>query len=358
MPHVPAAPRRPPGNFRLPLLLSPFRKFAAVTSVTYPSLYESFLAYVDVVNLDLAWMMSAGCLVDTDFFVSLLVATLGPLVAAGLVLLSRACSRRRCPASDQAARSKIDRRHASAMFWVSFLVYSSTSSIVFQTFGCDDLDTGESYLRVDHSIRCYTAKHKGFTWYAGAMILVYPLGVPLCYASVLYRARAAIKSGQEAVVGGAVVLRELWEPYQEGAYYYEVVECLRRVVLSGAVVFVLPNTAGQIATSFLLSLFFFVVFMVLSPYRHRSDAWLGTVGHAIVLLSMFTGLLEKVDIDDESFSQDAFAAVLVVAHFGMVLFAVAESLGVSLLVVQELRDPSHSSRGGSGRVGGRVDFRT
>lgn len=319
-----------------------------MTSVTYPSLYESFLSYIDVVNLDLAWMMSAGCLVATDFYVSLLVSTIGPLVVAGLVVASRTVLRRRCPLNHQDARSKIDRRHASVLFWVSFLVYSTTSSVIFKTFGCDDLDTGKSYLRVDHSVQCYTAKHTGFMWYAGIMVIVYPIGIPFCYAAVLYRARSVIKSGQEAIAGSAVVLRELWEPYQKHAYFYEVVECLRRVVLSGAIVFILPNTAGQIATSFLLSLFFFVVYMVLNPYRYRSDTWLGTIGHAVVLLSIFTGLLEKVDIDDESFSQDAFAVVLLVAHCGMVLFVVMESLGVSLMVVRELHNPPS----GSGRVGG------
>lgn len=197
------------------------------------TLLESFLSYVDVVNLDLAWMKSAGCLVNTYFFDNLLASTLGPLAAVGLVLLSRAVSRRRCPAGDHGSHSEIDRRHSSAILWISLLVYSTTSSIIFQVFGCDDLDTDKSYLRVDHSIQCYTTKHKGFMWYAGIMIFVYPLGIPSCYAFVLYYARAAITSGQEAVAGGAVVLRELQEPYKKDAYFFEVIECLRRVVLSG-----------------------------------------------------------------------------------------------------------------------------
>lgn len=87
-----------------------------MASVTYPELYEFFLEYVSVVNLDLTWMMSVGCLIDTDFYDSLLVFTIGPLVVAGLVLLSRTIMRRGCPANDKDKRSKIDRRHASAMF--------------------------------------------------------------------------------------------------------------------------------------------------------------------------------------------------------------------------------------------------
>lgn len=319
--------------------------------MAYPEIYETFLGYVDVVNLDLAWMMSAGCLIDTDFYDSLLVSTIGPLVMTGLVLLSRTVMRRRYPANDQIKRSKSDRRHASAIFWVSFLVYSKTSGTIFQAFACDEIDNGTSFLRVDHSVQCFTPRHKWFMGYAGVMSIIYPFGIPFCYAAVLYYARTAIKSGQEAVAGSTVVLKELWQPYQKDAYFYEVVECLRRVVLSGVVVFVLPNTAGQIATSFLLSMFFFVIFMVLNPYQHRSDTWLGIIGHAVVMLSMFSGLLEKVDIEgDDSFSQEVFAVVLIVAHLAMVLFLAAEACGVSLVVVQEFRRPSRALMA---RVGGR-----
>lgn len=34
-----------------------------MASVAYPAPYESFLGHIDVVNLDLAWMLSAGCLI-------------------------------------------------------------------------------------------------------------------------------------------------------------------------------------------------------------------------------------------------------------------------------------------------------
>ncbi|CAN0526923.1 unnamed protein product, partial [Scytosiphon promiscuus] len=68
--------------------------------------------------------------------------------------------------------------------------------------------------------------------------------------------------------------RALWAAYKPSRYYYEVVECGRRIVLTGAAVFVLPNTAEQVA----IVLFFAVVFMLvsesLSPFQSKSDTWL------------------------------------------------------------------------------------
>lgn len=116
------------------------------------------------------------------------------------------------------------------------------------------------------------------------------------------------------------------------------------------VVFFLPNLEGQIATSFLLLVFFFGSSTVLDPHRHRSGL---VVGHAIVMLSMFSGTPEKkVNIDgDDGCGQEGFWLVLVsfCNVLTMILFLIAEAFRISLLVVQELR----TRRQCGGRVGGR-----
>ncbi|CAN0521707.1 unnamed protein product, partial [Scytosiphon promiscuus] len=160
-------------------------------------------------------------------------------------------------AHDREARAKVDHQPASVLIWISLLVYATVSSSVFHTFDCDDLDTGSSFIRSDHSLECYTTTHKIFMAYAGVMVAVFPLGIPLCYAFVLYRNRDSLKVevGSEANTTHVASFRELWEPYRPQVYFYEVVECLRRVLLSGVVVFIFPHTAGQVATSLLLAIF-------------------------------------------------------------------------------------------------------
>ncbi|CAN0299763.1 unnamed protein product, partial [Pylaiella littoralis] len=313
-------------------------QFSAVASVTYPDAYEAFVGYIDVIDLDLVWMLSAECWVDTNFYDTLLITTIVPLVISGLVLISFAIRNRRCGAEDGDRRSRVKHRHATALYLVSFLVYSSASSTVFQTFACDDIDTGESFLRADHSIQCYTTEHRVYMAYAVLMCLVYPFGIPFCYAATLYQARRGIKSDVESIRDKATVLRALHAPYQRDVYYYEVVECFRRVTLSGIVVFILPNTAGQVMTTFLLSLLFFAAFMVLDPYTDGLDTWLARLGHAIVMMSMFVALVVKVDTEgDDGFSQDVFAGALVLVNCAMVLTVIAEAFGLCSAVAREVR---------------------
>lgn len=311
----------------------PFQ-FSSVASVTYPDVYDTFVGYINFFQLDLAWMLSAKCLVRTNFYHTLLTITIGPLVVCGLALVSfTRRSNGLCKVNDRRLLQEIKRRHATFIYIVSVLVYSTASSAVFQVFACDDLDNGKAFLRADHSIQCYTMTHKAYMVCAAFMCVVYPLGIPFCYAMVVYPQYSVWKDietkkkenpdvqvpdNRNATSEGAVFLA-LSAPYRPDVCYYEVVECLRRVTLSGLVVFILPNSAGQIITTFLLSLLFFGIFMGLDPYEHPLDKWLDRIGHVIVMMSMFVALAIKVDIEgDDEFSQEVFGAALVVTNCVMV----------------------------------------
>ncbi|CAM9812920.1 unnamed protein product, partial [Ectocarpus sp. 6 AP-2014] len=270
-------------------------QFADAANATYPGVYQGFLSAIDVINFDLGYMLAAGCLwSDVDFHDRLLVSTLGPLVVAGFLASTYRIAMGMNSTASRAVVKKIRYKHLTALLLLTFLVYSSVSSTVFQTFACETLDEIE-YLRADYRIRCTDAKHKAFQVYAGVMIIVYPLGIPLLYANLLFQRRAVLAdaSADKAV---AQPMAGLWEPYRPERFYYEVVECVRRVMLTGVVVFIFPNDAAQIAIATLMAFFFFATFEVLSPYKSEPDMWLSRGGHVIVFLSLFDLLLLKVDV--------------------------------------------------------------
>lgn len=55
-------------------------QYADITTVGFPPVLTKFLSYVDLVNLDVGWLLSASCVVTVDFYGRLLLTTLGPLV--------------------------------------------------------------------------------------------------------------------------------------------------------------------------------------------------------------------------------------------------------------------------------------
>ncbi|CAM9199838.1 unnamed protein product, partial [Laminaria digitata] len=302
---------------------SSIAQFASVANVTYPGVYQTFLNSIDVINLDLGFVLSAGCFwPGIDFHHMLLASTLWPLAVLGPLVVTYTVAVRRKSASCKMVREKIRNKHLSVMLLLLFLVYSSVSSTVFRMFACDSVDDGNNYLRADYRIMCTDAKHRALQVYAAIMIAVYPVGIPLLYAVLLYRHRVAL-SDARACKTAAKPIAHLWAPYRPNAFYYEVIECGRRIVLTGVVVSIFPNAAAQVAITIMNSLFFFVVSEVLSPYASSSDTWLARGGQVIILFSMYDALLLKIDVSKErSESQHVFAAVLVAGHVILIMAVV------------------------------------
>ncbi|CAN0385076.1 unnamed protein product, partial [Laminaria digitata] len=131
-------------------------------NITYPHVYQRFLDIVNVLNFDLGWLsqLSVGCLFEVGIHGRLLIATIGPIIAVVFLGLTYVVA------------AHGSRGHVSMVLLMTFLVYSSVSSILFQMFACDDLEDGKKYLRSDYRVECDSSKHRAFQIYAGMMILL------------------------------------------------------------------------------------------------------------------------------------------------------------------------------------------
>lgn len=116
----------------------------------------------------------------------------------------------------------VQHRHLSIALFVMFMVYSTVSYTIFQTFECDQLDDGRSYLRADYSLTCSTSLHEFYRVYAGLMVMVYPVGVPCVFAWWLFKHRHELTKKDRASKAELRPLADLWEPYKRKNYYYEV----------------------------------------------------------------------------------------------------------------------------------------
>jgi hypothetical protein len=257
-------------------------------------------------------------------------------------------------------------KHFSAFLTFTFLIYSTVSTVVFQTFACDYLeDTKENWPRADYSISCNTDKHTAYKMYAIIMILVYPIGILAIYAGLLWHHRHKLNPttsttvsytdidgvkteglkalmvplyqcfkrcyGSSAVEANAAItaaascqqqhyqqqqqqehdnrqdvaaltpIKFLWEPYRQQVYWWELVECIRRLLLTGFLVFILPGTAGQSAVACVFAGLSLGVSGLVQPYAETSDSndyWCGTW---ILFLSTFIALILKGDNTSEKF---------------------------------------------------------
>jgi len=313
-------------------------QFATVANVTYPNVYQDFLNSVNFLNFDLGWVISAACFVDFDFHDRLLIMTIGPIATLGLLGMTYIVAVHRNRSSVAALRN-VRHKHVSMVLLLTFLVYSSVSSVVFQMFACEKLDDGGDYLRADYRIRCTDKKHQKLMVYAACMIVLYPVGIPVLYASVLFRNRVVLFNETNRKESLAVKsISNLWEPYKPSLFYYEVVECGRRILFTGVVVFIFPDSVAQIAVTLMMAFIFAVTSEVLSPFESRWDAWINRMGHSVIFVSMYVALLLKVDVSEEDeLHQELFEIILVAAHGCMVLGVLVET-GVMLCALRVERE--------------------
>ncbi|CAM9259474.1 unnamed protein product, partial [Hapterophycus canaliculatus] len=324
-------------------------QFASVANVTYPHAYQRFLNGLKVVNLDLGWMLSAGCILNVDFHDRLLISTISPIV----VLLSLAGTYTIAARRNRGKAETLQfiwNKHVSVVLFVMFVVYSSVSSVVFQTFACEGLEDRGSFLRADYRIKCDSSKHEAFKLYAGFMTLIYAVGIPGFFAAVLFRDRDVLRKDRELRDDTARVtaISSLWEPYKPSAFFYELVECGRRAMLAGVVVFIYPNTAAQLAITLVMTFIFAILSEALRPYASEWDTWLNRIGHTVVFASVYVALLLKVDVSEEQDdSQKIFEGTLVTAHAFMVLVVVVETaVLVCTLRVEQQHGPAPKFRWG------------
>ncbi|CAM9756463.1 unnamed protein product, partial [Laminaria digitata] len=286
---------------------------SSITGVEYPAAYSIFLSCINPVILDMGYVASASCVLpSTNFYTRLLVSTLMPLVlVAGLVVTYQLAKRRAGigPAG----------------------VFTSASTLTLETFTCDDdVGDGKSYLRADYSISCDSDLYMFFRGYAILIVLVYPLGVPVTYAAILWRKRDLLNprihtvamsgpgQGEETATTAQSVrepeLEELeervnargenpklapskflWRDFAPFVFYYEAIECDRRILLTGVLVFVAPNSSTQAAMACIFAFCSLLGFELVRPHVDSADAWLYRLGCVIIFLSNFLALLIKVD---------------------------------------------------------------
>ena len=86
---------------------------------------------------------------------------------------------------------------------LTYLVIVSASSTIFQYFKCDSFKIPEidqldgvkkeRYLFVDYSIDCDSAYYLSMRPFAIVMVLIYPVGIPVLYFTLLFKNRAVLR---------------------------------------------------------------------------------------------------------------------------------------------------------------------
>eukprot|EP00611_Tribonema_gayanum_P023781 TRINITY_DN507_c0_g1_i5.p1 TRINITY_DN507_c0_g1~~TRINITY_DN507_c0_g1_i5.p1 ORF type:complete len:835 (-),score=189.38 TRINITY_DN507_c0_g1_i5:172-2676(-) len=329
-------------HMRIPIVvLQVITKFLSVTGVPLPAVYEKFLRYLQFVNLDWSWLLSIGCYLKVNFYDELLLATLTPLAVAAIIfvprLLVRCCSARMTDRM-HAALESFAARDLRILLVLAFLIFGGVSSTILETFGCESFPTiNERFLRADYAISCNTSTYKSYRAYAAFMLVVYPIGIPALFALLLSKARDEVRGPGAAADVPADAENEqqvplndmpqpyvksasqfLAEPYRDSTFFWEVTECMRRLLLTGILIFILPGTTGQSAVASTLAFMAVLLYCSIHPHKLRSDRAIYILGGSIIFLTYFTALLMQSEWTDSQ-SESVISILLILLNVALVV---------------------------------------
>ena len=181
--------------------------------------------------------------------------------------------------------SKLRDKYMNIMLFISYLILPSVTTTIFQIFLCTDVDPNNEdtyqydyYLTADMAMECGTDYYKKWVAYASVMILVYPVGIPCIYYyllrkhsyAIVYQDKVSEKELEEAKRIGF-----LWQAYEPGFWYWEIVECTRRIMLTAVLSVVSPGSSTQNLFGIVLALFYIRIYGFYRPYEEDSDDALG-----------------------------------------------------------------------------------
>ena len=191
-----------------------------------------------------------------------------------------------------------------AMLRVLFLVYPIVNTVAFQSFpfyslGCTvDYDTNglsncsEFYLKVDVTVETSDDEYASICSWAWASIVVYPIWLPVMNSIFLFVSRKSI-SGELPHTPLSRAITFLYKDFHSRAFWWEIMEMLRRFFLVGIFGIVWPDTIPQLIIATLYSIIYLILQMQVQPYKTPADNFLAAVSSGAILTLFFIASASK-----------------------------------------------------------------
>lgn len=111
------------------------------------------------------------------------------------------------------------------LLMLSFMVFPMVSSAAFRAFSCEPFKNGREFLRADYSVECSTAthvseEHESAKSLALLGVCIYPVGISLFYAGLMWSARRSIMQDRPTRLSKA--LGFLVRDFEPDYFWWEV----------------------------------------------------------------------------------------------------------------------------------------
>jgi hypothetical protein len=300
-----------------------------VLGLLFPQTPQRAMNGLSLLTLDVKQVFQLECHGVTWFHRWLTTTVLVPAVVAVLVAMRwlmhriwRTDTEREDTDMETARQSAV-----GAGFFATMLLYPKVSASIFTLLRCRKLGSGEEswVLEADYDIQCSGTLYTYYKHIAMFLVVLVPVGVPAVLLSLLllfgrrHRRNFAgttdretmreLLPGAEADTPADYAYSQLYasfsfciDDFRPGCYWFEPVDLLRKLALTGLLQFVHRGTAAQVVCGCSVAVASLALQLILLPYRDPEANMLkALVDVQIFLTFLISFILRVFTADDDEF---------------------------------------------------------
>ena len=327
----------------------------AFSYVKWPGSLSVVGEYSEIIQMNIVQIAPLHCILPGfkfDAFTSL-IAVMGFNIAAVIVALSSLAlatwiSTRRM-SNEEEKRKKKERIKAIVkrnLFFFLYVTYLNTCLKTAQVvpLACHricvdekDAESCEKYLKADYSIDCKGERYNRLV-IVGYCSIVYVIVLPAAAFIAIWKQKRAARKTEEETRNDTndfedqgteqSGLRFLHENYDPRCWYWELVETVRKVILTSGLILIGGESRAYIALALLLSGLYGMYFGLKKPISDRFENNLMLSSLAVTFVNLAIGAVSTIPSEGFSTTVDPIVDTLV---FNGLVF-VANTLVIGILV--------------------------
>lgn len=376
----------------------------AYSYIQWPAALTKLMKFADVVQLNIFKLFPVECVrssIKITPYVGLVTyVSLDTLVILGAIgyFYARKFFLRMTLVNEDEQRKKLSTCKTNcyrAVFLFLFITYPATCEKVFQvlpagcTKVCDNQQTCNWYLQSDYSIQCYTSVYNKFVVLA-YFALVIPVIFPVVVVLLLWKyCRNKTEKEEEFSVEKDLLekkrenesdevqlkveehdiktgMRFIYENYSADCWYWEVIELIRKVILTSVLVYSGQQGRLFLGISAIMSGFYAIFFASSKPIPHTFEHWLHLGSLMATLANQLMGMLLRIPAETISMTVNeeddslGITMLLMLANVFLIVMIIGkidhyhydslqQSKDILLYVTRQLiREPAISTAKGAG----------
>ena len=218
------------------------------------------------------------------------------------------------------------------ILFIAFTLYTGVSTRIFRLFKCQKIEE-TWYLTADYTVKCRTEEWNVYAAIAGVCITVYVIGLPALQLYILLKNRVNLH--RESCENPQTQRRlekefgSIYSHYKPHAFYFDVVDLLRRLVLTGGLIMMGEESVAQLFLGVVVCIVWLCLLIYKMPYSAMWDNLIAIVLALHLVLTLVAGMAIKLyaaEDDQNEYQQVGFDVVLTIVTVICVCLSIGSTI--------------------------------